>query len=56
MEIKDAISIVFELASQNVIDEREAQLTGELFNERLRQEAALECVAAWARHALDVRL
>ena len=56
MEIDEAIRIVHDMASQNVIDEREAQADPSLVETRRKQEAALDCVSKWARHALGVRL
>lgn len=56
MEINRAMQIVFDMASQNVIDEFEAQADPRLVQTRQEQETALTLFAEWAKAEMGLIL
>lgn len=50
MELREAMSIVLELAEQNALDLNESD--PDLKAEAERQDQAIDCVQKWMRHAL----
>ena len=52
MDLQDALDIVYDLASENMIDFREADGEEELMNERVRQREAIDLVVFMMREVI----